>query len=145
MKSIIAVLLFFAAFVFLPGSVSGQCKIFAKRVCKAELGSYMHDGNYHAAVLNEGEEAELYKTFFANHNYRLAICGDDNLAGVQFTVMDTDRNEIYTNRDNDYSTTWDYSPESTRQLLISVKVLSSESNNGQNSGCVAIMFGFKEK
>ncbi len=43
--------------------VNGQCKAFAKRTCLPELGFYTHDGNYHATVLSEGEEAELYKTF----------------------------------------------------------------------------------
>lgn len=145
MKRIIPVLLFWVLFTFTPSDIFGQCKVFAKRVCKVELGSFMHDGNYHAAILTEGEEAELYKTFYAGQEYRLAICGDDNLEKVEFTVMDTERNELYSNSDNNYNAVWDFSPENSEQLLISVKVLSSENNGTENSGCVAIMFGFSEK
>ncbi len=145
MKRIIPVLLFWVLLTLIPANINGQCKIFAKRVCKVELGSFMHDGNYHAAILEEGEEAELYKTFYAGQDYRLAICGDDNLYKIEFTVMDTERNELYNNSDNDFNATWDFSPVNSEQLLISVKVLPSENNGADNSGCVAIMFGFTEK
>ena len=60
-------------------NVDAQCKAFAKKVCLPELGTYTHDGNYHAAVLVEGEEAELYKTFYSDMDYRVAICGEDKL------------------------------------------------------------------
>ena len=59
--------------------IDAQCKAFAKKVCLPELGAYTHDGNYHAAVLVEGEEAELYKTFYSDMEYRVAICGEDKL------------------------------------------------------------------
>src|ERR1035437_1673353 len=52
-------------------NVDAQCKAFAKKVCIPELGAYTHDGNYHAAILVEGEEAELYKTFYSDMEYRV--------------------------------------------------------------------------
>ncbi|MCK7536376.1 MAG: hypothetical protein MZV63_38050 [Marinilabiliales bacterium] len=55
-------------------NVNAQCKAFAKKVAFLNLGAYTHDGNYHAAVLVEGEEAELYKTFYSDMEYRVAIC-----------------------------------------------------------------------
>ena len=59
-----------------------QCKGFAKKICKLELIPYIHDGNYHAAILTEGEEAELYKTFYSGQEYRIAICGSDALSDI---------------------------------------------------------------
>ena len=50
-----------------PVNLNAQCKQFAKNTCKAGLQPYQHDGNYHAALLLEGEEAELYKTFYSNN------------------------------------------------------------------------------
>ncbi len=67
-------------------NADAQCKAFAKKVCLPELGSYTHDGNYHAAILVEGEEAELYKTFYSDMDYRVAICGEDKLPNVEFRV-----------------------------------------------------------
>ena len=46
-------LIFVLALVNLDASA--QCKGFAKKICKLELIPYIHDGNYHAAILTEGE------------------------------------------------------------------------------------------
>jgi hypothetical protein len=127
-------------------NVNGQCKAFAKKTCLPELGSYTHDGNYHATVLSEGEEAELYKTFYSDMEYRLAICGDESIPPVEFTVIDVDKNIIFSNKTSNYSRTWDFKLQSSQQLRILIKV-SSSGNQGATpaSGCVSIMFGFKIK
>ncbi len=133
-------------FAFSTFQADAQCKGFAKKVCKGELGSYTHDGNYHAAILVEGEEAELYKTFYSDQDYRVAICGSDNLPPVEFKVMDASKNILYSNADNDYSRTWDFKLESSQQLKLVVKVTRFEQpSNDPAGGCVAIMFGFDIK
>src|ERR1035437_6742019 len=127
-------------------SVQGQCKAFAKKVCLPELGQYIHDGNYHAAVLVEGEEAELYKTFYSDMEYRVAICGEDKLPNVEFKVLDANKNVLYSNKDANYAKTWDFKLQSTQQLKIVVKVIPfNKPAETPASGCVAIMFGFKIK
>jgi hypothetical protein len=130
-------------FAFNSFNASAQCKGFARKICKAELGDYTHDGNYHAAILVEGEEAELYKTFYSDQDYRLAICGSENLPSVEFTIMDANKNVLYSNAENDFSTTWDFTLESSQQLKIIIKVNTFEQlADDPASGCVAIMFGF---
>jgi hypothetical protein len=127
-------------------SVNGQCKAFAKKVCIPELGAYTHDGNYHAAILVEGEEAELYKTFYSDMEYRVAICGDEKLPSVEFRVLDANKNVLYSNKDANYARTWDFKLQSSQQLKLVVKVNSfNKSGETPVSGCVAIMFGFKVK
>jgi hypothetical protein len=135
----------FLLFVGISGA-NAQCKAFAKKVCLPELGTYTHDGNYHAAILVEGEEAELYKTFYSDMDYRLAICGEDKLPQVEFRVLDANKNVLYNNKDKDFARTWDFKLQSSQQLKIIVKV-SSFNKPGETpaSGCVAIMFGFKTK
>lgn len=128
-------------FVVAPETAIGQCKGFAKRICRVDLGEYTHDGNYHAALLTEGEEAELYKTFYPGQDYRIAICGDGALAGIEFKVMDNQRNVLYTNRDHDHKGTWDFRLESTQQLMISVRVLPAGQGEEPVSRCIAILFG----
>jgi len=130
----------------IPLSLNAQCKGFAKKVCKVELDPYIHDGNYHAAVLTTGEEAELYKTFYSDTDYRIAICGADALPDIEFRIIDSDRNVLYTNKDNEYSRTWNFRLEASQQLKISVKVPTEEGMPEEaSSGCVAIMFGFQER
>lgn len=124
-----------------------QCKAFAKKVCLPELGSYTHDGNYHAAILVEGEEAELYKTFYSDMEYRVAIVGEEKLPNVEFKVLDSNKNVLYTNKkDGNYVRTWDFKLQSSQQLKLVVKVSSfNRPGDTPASGCVAIMFGFKIK
>lgn len=138
---------FLAVFAFVwNGSADAQCKAFARKDCLPELSSYVHDGNYHAAVLVEGEEAELYKTFYSDMDYRVAIVGDEKLSSVEFRILDVNKNVLYSNKDENFAKTWDFKLESSQQLKIVVKVSSNnKAGDIPASGCVAIMFGFKVK
>jgi hypothetical protein len=127
-------------------AVDAQCKAFAKKICIPELGAYTHDGNYHAAILVEGEEAELYKTFYSDMEYRVSVCGEDKLPVVEFRVLDANKNVLYSNKDANYAKTWDFKLQSSQQLKLVVKVNSfNKPGDTPASGCVAIMFGFKIK
>ena len=146
MKKVFNILIIFSLFTFSTVGVNAQCKAFAKKICLPELGSYIHDGNFNAAVLTEGEEAELFKTFYSNTDYRIAICGSDALPNVEFKVIDADKNVLYTNKDKNFARTWDFKLEASQQLKIVVKVHpTGKSSEEVSSGCVAIMFGLKEK
>jgi hypothetical protein len=127
-------------------NANGQCKAFAKKICIPELGAYTHDGNYHAAILVEGEEAELYKTFYSDMEYRVAVMGEDKIPEVEFKVLDANKNVLYSNKDANYAKTWDFKLQSSQQLKLVVKVNSfNKPGDTPASGCVAIMFGFKIK
>ncbi len=132
--------------IFLAASLTGgaQCKNFAKKICKQELAPYIHDGNFNAAILTEGEDAELFKTFYAGQEYRISICCEETLKKVEFKILDVEKKLLYTNANNNYSTSWDFKVEATQQLIIVVKIPSDEKNADiPTSGCVAIMFGLK--
>jgi len=148
MKKLLPVIIILLCFVALSQKTSAQCKGFAKKICKLELLPYIHDGNYHAAILTEGEEAELYKTFFADQEYRIAVCGSDALPAIEFKVIDANRNVLFSNRDHNMAKTWDFKLQSSQQLKIVVKIPTSGQKKPDTeivNGCVAIMFGFKEK
>jgi hypothetical protein len=136
-----------ALFVFAySGSANAQCKAFAKKECLPDLGPYQHDGNYHAAVLVEGEEAELYKTFYSDMEYRVAIVGEDKLPAIEFKILDSEKKVLYSNKDKDFAKTWDFKLQSSQQLKLVIKVSSfNKPGDTPASGCVAIMFGFKMK
>lgn len=128
------------------GTADAQCKAFARKECLPELGAYTHDGNYHAAVLIEGEEAELYKTFYSDMEYRVAIIGESKLPSIEFRILDVNKNVLYSNKDKDFASTWDFKLQSSQQLKLIVKVSSfNKPGDTPASGCVAIMFGFKVK
>jgi hypothetical protein len=146
MKKYVPYILTVAVALVLSMSVQAQCKGFAKKVCKLELSGYIHDGNYHAAILTEGEEAELYKTFYSGQKYRIAVCATETLPGIEFKVMDAYKNILFDNTKHNNVGTWDFTLESSQQLKIIVKVpVSNTKAEFPNSGCVSIMFGFQEK
>ncbi len=141
LKTIPLIILFVFA---LNSSTNAQCKAFARKECLPELESFTHDGNYHAAVLIEGEEAELYKTFYSDMEYRVAIVGESKLPAIEFRIVDINKNVLYSNKDDDYASTWDFKLESSQQLKLIIKVSSfNQPGDTPASGCVAIMFGFK--
>ena len=134
------------AFIFLlPLNTHAQCKQFAKKSCKTGLAPYQHDGNYHAALLIEGEEAELYKTFYSDTDYRIGVCGANNLSDIEFKIVDSNGKVLYDNKFQDYEWKWDFKLESSQQLKIVVKVPVPDGQVEEpKEGCVAIMFGFKD-
>ena len=129
----------------LPSQVNAQCKQFAKKTCKVGLNPYQHDGNYHAALLIEGEEAELYKTFYSDTEYRIGVCGAGNLSDIEFKIVDSNGKVLYNNKYQDFEWKWDFTLESSQQLKIVVKVPVADAGIEEpQEGCVAIMFGFKD-
>lgn len=145
-KGILLITLVAASLIALPSALNAQCKQFAKNTCKAGLDPYQHDGNYHAALLVEGEEAELYKTFYSDRNYRIGVCGASNLSPIEFKVMDTRNGKVlYDNSLRSFEWKWDFRLESSQQLKIMVKVPVPDGNVEEpQEGCVAIMFGSKD-
>jgi hypothetical protein len=147
MKKIISVVVVAILVSAFASTVSAQCKGFAKQKGKVDLYPYIHDGNYHAAILTEGEEADLYKTCYAGQQYRIVVCGSDNLGKIAFQVIDANRNVLYDNSKHDMAKFWDFKLESSQQLRIVIKVPATTQKKNEadiNSGCVAIMFGFKQ-
>lgn len=143
MKKIFGILIIATVIVTLPNMVEAQCKNFAKKICKLELLPYVHDGIYNATVLSEGETAELYKTFYSGQEYRVTICGDENLPPVQFQVLDAERNVLYDNKKHQFAKSWDFKLESSKQLIISIQVQTSDELSDQIlSGCVSVLVGF---
>lgn len=127
-------------------NVNAQCKTFAKETGRTSLKPFTHDGNYNAAVMIEGEEADLYKTFYSGSNYRISVIASEPLTKVEFSVADENGKVIYTNAGVNYKPTWDFNIKTTQQLHIIVKVPTrNENQSDAQQGCVAILFGFKEK
>jgi hypothetical protein len=126
-------------------SSEAQCKNFAKKVCRLELAPYIHDGNFNAAILTEGEDAELFKTFYAGQEYRISVCGSESLSKVEFQVLDVQRKLLFSNTTKNFAPSWDFKVEATQQLIILVKVHNNPNSLPEElaSGCVAIMFGLK--
>ncbi len=143
MKKLLKITIILCAFSFVVLSGNAQCKSFAKKVCKLELIPFVHDGIYNATILSEGETAELFKTFYSGQDYRIAICGGDDIPAVEFEVLDANREVLFSNKNENYTRVWDFKLESSQQLIISIQVQTSDDLSDEiASGCVAVLVGF---
>ncbi|MCG8579078.1 MAG: hypothetical protein MI866_04140 [Bacteroidales bacterium] len=123
---------------------SAQCINYARNVGKELLGDYIHDGNYNGAVLEEGEKAELYKTFFSGQSYRVGISKVTQLPDIHLRILDKAGNVLFNNADHDYQLVWDFKVESTQMLIVELNVLEREGDyEDVLSGCVAVLFGLE--
>jgi hypothetical protein len=124
--------------------IEAQCINFARSVGKDYLGDYIHDGNYNATVLEEGEKAELYKTFFSGQSYRIAIAKVEQLPDIHFRILDKEGNVLFDNVKHDYQLVWDFKVESTQMLIIELNVLERDTKtNDLINGCVSVLFGLE--
>ena len=131
--------------LLLSGStLFGQCINFARNVGKEQLGDYIHDGNYNATVLEEGEKAELYKTFFSDQNYRIAIAKVEQLPDIHFRILDKEGNVLFDNMEHNYRLVWDFKVESTQMLIVELTVLEKNPPSEELiNGCVSVLFGLE--
>ncbi len=147
MKKIFLFIIIFSALIaFTTSSYSQQqCKDLVRNTALDIMNTskYTHDGHFNSTEMEEGEEADLYKTFFAGERYRVVVCGDPNLPFVEFQVLDMLGNVLFTNK-NSKVKFWDVKVKSSQKLIISVKVPANSKNSNPVNGCVAVVVGIKE-
>src|SRR5690554_8172905 len=71
------------------------CLAFARNIAKPLLGDFMPDGNYNATYLEEGESAELYKTFYEGQSYRLLVSVVYQLPNARERLFDSKRDDVF--------------------------------------------------
>ena len=140
---------FLLTMIFSSPDALAQCKSFVKNSCAPQLSPYIHDGNYQAVMMSEGEEAEVYKTIFAGQQYRLLVCVDQALPNVEFVVTDIRRTVLFDNRKNGNVKFWDFKAEASQQIKITIRIPKSKKQDGAEKelifGCVGLLFGLMEK
>ncbi|MDY0280039.1 MAG: hypothetical protein RBR35_05705, partial [Salinivirgaceae bacterium] len=122
MKQIILIIGLLASGMLLSGSAFGQCKNFTKKNCIPQLSPYIFNGQMNAALLNEGDVAELVLTFYANQDYRMLICSEEHLGKLKFKLYDTQNNTIFDNEKYDFAKMWDFSSTATQQIRVEIEV-----------------------
>ena len=140
---------FLVLFIILSSTAEfagAQCFSYAKHVCKGSLKGYLHDGNYNATILSEGESAEIYKTFFSGQGYRIAVCKVDSLPDVYFKIIDEENSVLFDSKRNGNPSYWDFEIKTTQQLIVHVEVAEKDPDSKTKvSGCVSILFGIKRE
>jgi hypothetical protein len=138
---------FLPLLLMLPLMANAQCRSFTKKKCLPELEGYVQNDNFNSAVLIPGDEAELLLTFYADKQYRLLVCGHPILGDLEFEVLDTDEEVIYSNKDADDANMnkFDFKVATTQQLIVRIRVPEPEQASTLiHEGCVSVMVGSKE-
>ena len=110
------------------------------------LEGYIQNDNFNSAVLIPGDEAELLLTFYAGKEYRLLVCGHPVLGDLEYEVLDTDEETIYSSAKSDNAgNIFDFKVATTQQLIVRIRVPEGENPSTLvHEGCVSIMVGSKE-
>ncbi|MFT5184625.1 MAG: hypothetical protein ACI84C_001757 [Flavobacteriales bacterium] len=133
--------------VLIPLTTWSQCRSFTKKKCLPMLEGYIQNDNFNSAVLIPGDEAELLLTFYADKEYRLIICGHPVLGDLDFEVLDTDEEMIFSSAETDQEdkTIFDFKVATTQQLIVRIRIPEAETPSSLvHEGCVSVMIGSKE-
>jgi hypothetical protein len=142
MKQFILVLSFVAAAAFITPS-NAQCDTIASICAKHIISTFVSDGQqYRSLLLNSEEYAEFRSTFFGETTYRIAACSGTSDRNLIFTIYDTERNMLFTNRNQRNAPYWDFKIKSTLEVIIEAQL---DGNKNPGSGCAVILIGFKQK
>ena len=104
---------------------------------------FLPDGRFNSVKLSQGDKIEIYKPFYSGRDYLLIITAAENLPGITIEVKDISRKVIFKSDEPGSLHKFNYSPEKNQNLIISVKVVTSEEFEVTEIGCVAVVVGFQ--
>ncbi len=146
MKHLFLLIIVFAAFSVNSFS---QCSDFARRegIALLDTAKYLQSGNFNAEKLSEGEEIQIFKSLTKGMSYRFVICGSSDLPqNIEFEITDFKGKKIlFSNKENNYVKVWDFTPEKSQRVLVSIRVPVVKKSEKPQTGCVAVVTGFKKK
>ena len=88
--------------------------------------------------------------FYKGQHYRIAVCADESLGNIQFTIRNAKR-QLYFDNHGEEIKNFDFRVSTTQQLIISLIIPKSFANSNEGeaeekeeiSGCVSAITGFR--
>ncbi len=133
---------FFSLFIF--NKLNAQCidLVKDKGFTYLDTSKYMPEARFNALPLREGDDVDIYKSFFKGRNYRIVVVGAENMPKLNFRVTNFQRQVLYDSSITKMES-WDFLSEMNQNLIISVFVPKQEDKKKRpESGCVAVVIGF---
>ena len=124
--------------------IDAQCLDFVKTDGFQELNTdlYVPEGRFDALTLSEGDNLKVYKSFFRGRTYKVVVTAEKNIPVINFQVKTMQGDLIFDNSQNDNTKSWEYTSDKNQNLMITVE-LSSDSDSQIETGCVAVILGYK--
>jgi len=131
-------------FIFLVFSVLCKASFAQCDSTASYANQYMHknfvsDGQSYRALLFDDQVAEFSTTFYAGSTYRIVSFAGLEKEQLQFTLYDQEGNALFSNKDYQNSTYWDFKFNSTIEGRIEAKLDLAK----QKSGCAVLLIGFE--
>ena len=137
MKKILLILLI----SFLTNNFSySQLDTIMELCTKHMVTPYISDGQQYKALLNNDEIAEFHSTFYGGSTYRIVGYSGTSEGNLIFSLYDSDRNLLFSNKDYENAPYWDFEFNSTVDCIIEAKL------NSKNliSGFAIMLIGFQQ-
>ncbi len=99
---------------------------------------FISDGQQYRALLVGDDIAEFKATFYGGATYRISACSGLSDGNLIFTLYDSDKKPLFSNKDYDYSSYWDFKINSTIDGYITAEL------NDISSGCAVLLISFKQ-
>lgn len=107
-----------------------------------DTGKYIPEARFNALPLREGDDVDIYKSFFKGRSYRIVVVGAENMPKLNFKVTNFQRHVLYDSNKTKMES-WDFKSDKNQNLIISVEVpKQSDKKKKPESGCVAVIVGF---
>jgi len=145
LQKYIAILIIVLSFGYNSLAQDASCKGFAKSgLAVLDTSVFVHDGRYNTVRLSEGDKIDIYKPFYKGRKYKIVAMAEAELPGLNITIKDVKRQELYKSDETLGTQEWEYVPTRTENLIISVEIpkITTEDGEKLKRACVAIIIGF---
>ncbi|HEU4719698.1 MAG TPA: hypothetical protein VFU15_17760 [Bacteroidia bacterium] len=123
-----------------------QCnKTWVRKKCVPKIAPFIHNGQMNSTLLKEGGKMETVLTFYSGQDYRILVCAEETLENVSFTVSDMTGKIVFDSKQHNNTDVWDFKVKTTMDLKVDVDAGTNEGGDGNATGCVSILVGFKTK
>ena len=84
--------------------------------------------------------AEFDVTLYGGSTYRISACSGLSDGNLSFTILDEERNILFSNNEYEMAPYWDFQVSYTIDAIIEAKLKPSEAE----SGCAVLLIGFSQ-
>lgn len=126
--------------LFISASAFSQCDTIADICVKHMSSDFLSDGQQYRALLRTDEMAEFELTLYGGSKYRISACSGFSDGNLIFTILDQERNILFSNNEYEMAPYWDFEVNSTIDAIVEAKLKPSDAE----SGCAVLLIGFQQ-
>lgn len=130
----------FAIALSISPALSAQCDTIADICVKHMTSGFLSDGQQYRALLRTDEMAEFDITLYGGSKYRISACSGFSDGNLIFTLLDQERNILFSNNEFEMSPYWDFEVTSTIDAILEARLKPSDAE----SGCAVVLIGFQQ-